>query len=362
VQAFEEQPMRCQVRFAIVFVGVVVACRDATRPPVDTPRAALVPGEYWEVTNLVTSSTIAWAGDINDAGVIVGYYEDPLGVPHAFRWQSGLLTTYPTAPGTAMTASGINASGQIVGSVRMNGVYSAYVRNTNGSVFVLPHVGPADEDNSGFAINDLGVVGGGTESWRGVRWSPTIGGWTASPIGVLLTLPHLHVRDINNSGWIVGSASEANFGASSAFVQRPGHAIELITSIDGGRGIALSINNSGKVLGGTVTASGEPRYFSWTSFGGAKNETGAAYWNGDGVISDKGRIAGIDTVDFRQRAITLYEGIHTVLPLGVDGRRAFATGINSCGVIVGMVSTNAGLYRAVRWRRVAGTPPLGICD
>ena len=92
-------------------------------------------------------------------------------------------------------------------------------------------------------------------------------------MGTLISLPQLRVNGNNNSGWIVGSASSED-GASSAFVQMPGQAIQLIGSLDGatGRSVAWSVNNSGKVLGASTTASGEPRHFSWTSFGGLQTK------------------------------------------------------------------------------------------
>jgi probable HAF family extracellular repeat protein len=340
-----------------------LACSDAVVEPSETlPRPALVPGEYWEVTTLLTSDSGAWARDVNDAGTVVGTYNNAAGASRAFRHQGGVLTQYPPAPGTDMTANSINASGQATGGVAVNGVWSGYVRQANGTVAVLPHHGPAGTHNFAYVINDGGLVAGTTENFQGVRWSPAIGGWGSSSIGVLLPYPVTRVHGINNSGWIVGSVSDNV--TYRAFVQMPGQAIQTITGLGGnsGNSAAFSVNNSGRILGGSTTVGGDPRYFSWTSFGGSTNEAAIAHWAARGVISDRGRIAGVDTINGRQRAFTVYQGIHNVLPFVPNGWSAMVGGINSCGAIVGTVRTNAGGYHAVRWRRVVGNPPFAICD
>ncbi|MGQ0640950.1 MAG: hypothetical protein ACT4P6_09320 [Gemmatimonadaceae bacterium] len=60
-------------------------------------------------------------------------------------------------------------------------------------------------------------------------------------------------------------------------MHRPGQGLQLITALNaaGGWSTAQAINNSGKLLGVSTTAAGEFRYFTWTSAGGKKNETGA---------------------------------------------------------------------------------------
>ena len=75
-----------------------------------------------------------------------------------------------------MSADGINANGQVTGSVLLGGVFSAYVRQSNGTVVVLPQYGPIGTHNFGYAINDLGDVAGETLAHRGLRWSPAFGG------------------------------------------------------------------------------------------------------------------------------------------------------------------------------------------
>ena len=220
-----------------------------------------------------------------------------------------------------MSAEGINESGQETGSVMLNGAYSAYVRHANGTVVVLPQYGPAGTSNFGYAINDVGEVAGRTDGYRGLRWSPAIGGWTVSSLGILLSLPRLEVRDINNSGWIVGTAWSLS-SAFSAFVQIPGQAIRTDrftrrTRRPERRMVGEQLRQS---AGRLHCGGSKSRLFSWTSFGGMKDEAAVRHFADRSAISDKGRIAGIQIIDVRSRAFTVYQGIYNMLP--ARGERA----------------------------------------
>ena len=355
--------MRSTQSLPIALVAGLLGCADLTRPTEAgdaPPHAALVPGAYWQVLSISSSDNGARATAINDAGAIVGHRVDDQGVSRAFRHAAGSMTIFPTAPGTEMSAFGINEGGQIAGATLVNGTMRGYVRHANGVVALLPHFGQAGTNNFAFAINDLGEVAGHTDSYRGLRWSVAFGGWTVSPMPIVLSRPVMHVQEINNAGWIVGGVSD-QYGRSEAFVQQPGGPVQLIGSL-GNRSTGWSINNSGKVLGASNVIGGDPRYFSWTSFGGIKNEAGTGGWADRGAISDKGRIAGVDNINGRERAFTVYQGIYDVLPLLPNGRHSRAYAVNSCGTIVGTVHTSDGFIHAVRWRRVVGNPPVGICD
>lgn len=198
------------------------------------------------------------------------------------------------------------------------------------------------------AINDGGEVAGMTDGGVGVRWRVAIGGWQASYMGILLNKRFLQVEDINNSGWIVGFAGETPNGqGAEAFVQRPGQAIQLIGTW-GGRSIARSINNSGRVFGASEVPGSVPHHYSWTSFGGMKDEGVSNDLRNTGAISDKGRIAGRRNINGALRAFTVYKGVYNAFPLLPNGRWSGVHGINTCGVMVGYIQMNDGGYRAVR--------------
>jgi uncharacterized membrane protein len=282
------------------------------------------------------------------------------GYSRAFRYSSGSITTWPASPDNWMNADDINESGQIVGSTLVNDTARAYVRLANGTVSLLPYFGSSDTGNYGRAINDAGEVAGETADRRGIRWGLAIGGWKAFPLGIPLQKPLLSVRDINNSGWIVGTASAVGVFDFEAFLHRPGQGLQLLGTLGGGASSADAVNRNGQVLGGSQNAAGDARYYIWTSFGGMVDQ---GPWSDVvdtyAALSDRGRIVG--TVN-GGRTFTVYNGIYHLLPLPNGGEYSQVLDVNSCGVIVGHVGMKDGTSRAVRWRRVVGNNQIPICD
>ena len=95
--------------------------------------------------------------DINDAGQIVGSYEDAGLRSHAFLYENGSFTTidYPGAYGTY--ATGINNAGQIVGWANMNPAYQSFLYEAGSftavafPAYTIP-----------YGINDAGQIVGRT--------------------------------------------------------------------------------------------------------------------------------------------------------------------------------------------------------
>lgn len=353
-----------------VLAATTVACDDRVTPTAgDSADAAelLVPAETWQVMVVAAGTGHATATGINDAGVIVGDIIDG-GVTRGFRYSAGTMTTWPATADSWISANDVNDLGQIVGSTLIEDTVRAYVRHANGTVALLPYWGPSDSWNIGWAINDVGEVAGlnvriglpGTDGDHvGIRWSVAIGGWKLSLLGTLLNKPAQWVHDINDSGWIVGTVGDSAWDGITAFLHKPGGPIQFIGTL-GGMSTAWSINNHGRVVGTSELADGTLHAFSWTSFGGIRDEGPvSSSWI---VISDRGRIAGSDRVNGFNRAFTVYKGGRAVLPLIPNGRSSYARAINTCGVIVGQIVMNDGTTRAVRWRRVTGSPPSPVCD
>ena len=352
--------MRRTSALPVALAAAFLACSDPMGQPeqeTTAGAAAVVPGERWEVLAIASGNFNAAARDINDAGVIVGTISN--GFSRAFRWSAGAITTYPATEETWMKATGINSNGLIVGSTLRNDTVRGYVRLADGTVVLLPYYGQNGAENYAVDINDAGEIAGYTSDYRGFRWSVSIGGWTVKPMPTLLNKPVITVYDINNAGWIVGSAKPALGSAESeAFVQRPGGSVQLLGSF-GGPSKANVINNSGTVFGGSDLANGVSRAFTWTSFGGMKDAGSLAHWSTYVAFSDKGRIVG--TLP-GPRTFTTYKGSYAVLPLPPNGVYSHVYAVNTCGVIVGRVRMNNDSWLAVRWRRVVGNPPVPICD
>src|SRR5258706_5850968 len=126
--------------------------------------------------------------DINASGQIVGY-SSVSGYPHAFLWSpdvangtSGIMTDLGDLPGGTpyANATGINASGQIVGTSDTEVGYHAFLwtpTTLNGSAGYMLDLGalPASSNTSGAsAINNKGEVVGASDLYgqeRAFWWS-----------------------------------------------------------------------------------------------------------------------------------------------------------------------------------------------
>ncbi|MEV4418040.1 hypothetical protein, partial [Catellatospora sp. NPDC049609] len=148
------------------------------------------------------------AVDVNDSGVVVGYYVDDAQL-HGFRWANGVLTEITTTSGLPFVPSGINRYGMVsgtaedqpatwkAGAVRLYGLTGAEgtAINDNGDVaavtgypYYVPFVWRASDMNEPL-FTPAGTLFAGTSDlnearhvvgWRqdaaGVRavfWSPT---------------------------------------------------------------------------------------------------------------------------------------------------------------------------------------------
>lgn len=135
--------------------------------------------------------SISEASSINNSGQIVGYSATSNGRSHAALWSNGTITDLGTLGGVSSWAKSINALGQIVGSSTINGDGSQNYYNDNRATLW-----------NGTDITDLNSF-----------LSPTdvADGWVLND-----------ARGINDSGSIVGSASNSILGIQSqAFLLTP---------------------------------------------------------------------------------------------------------------------------------------------
>jgi probable HAF family extracellular repeat protein len=237
-------------------------------------RGSLSHATLWQGTTVTDLGTLGgWdsaAYGINKAGQIVG--SAYLGFDsHAALWNGGTVTDLGTLGGDYSTAQAINNAGQIVGT--SYNAHNAEQRATQWIGNVATELSSPDGSwTGGHAINDAGVIVGRMNDpvlWIGGVMTPldTLGGtplnvyatntlaWSINNAGQVVgfsqTLDHaqhatlwdgtgivdlnqflssddvnagwelVEARDINNSGIIVGTASNKLTGVSSAFVLTP---------------------------------------------------------------------------------------------------------------------------------------------
>jgi probable HAF family extracellular repeat protein len=264
----------------------------------------------WHDGNMVDIGTLggsSGAGDINDAGQIVGAFGSS--VTHAFLWENGQMVDLGTLGGLTSDASAINSSGHVVGHSRDSMNRQRATLWKNGEICDLGCLGGASR---AFDINDAGQVVGTSELapssvvehaflWTGGKMTDlgSLGGANGVSIA----------RSINEAGDIVGASSigEAEESPFHAVLWRNGAIIDL------GPGFSpQAINSRGEIVGFAYRETPDP------------NSPEAVLWR-DGVLMKLEDLGG--------------------------ARGASAHDINSSGWIVGFSWLPGDqTYHAVLWR------------
>jgi probable HAF family extracellular repeat protein len=183
------------------------------------------------------------ATGINASGQVVGYSESSNGDFHAFLYSNGQMTDLGVLPGgTSSFATGINASGQVVGySESSNGDNHAFLYS-NGQMTDLGTLTGA-KNSVAHGINASGQVVGvsGTHAFLYSNGQMT-------DLGTLTGTLTSSASGINASGQVVGNSG------SDAVLYSNGQITDLsLGTAPGGLGsIGLSINAFGQVVGESI--------------------------------------------------------------------------------------------------------------
>lgn len=238
---------------------------------------------------------------INNAGQIIGRYENDSGDEVSFLWEKGSITTLGTLGGCCTIVSAINEAGQIVGSsYTASGEEHAFLWDKGTMIDLGTLGGPV---SGARVINEVGQIAGisltASGEWHAFLWDK----------GTMIDLGldgayQLGITQINNRGQIIGSISP-EYGVWHAFLWENGNIIDLGT-LGGSRTYAIDINERGQIVGNSYTASGDFHAFLW----------------------DK----------------------NTLIDLGtLGGDRSYASDINERGQIVGSSNLLNGDTHAVLW-------------
>jgi hypothetical protein len=239
-----------------------------------------------------STSTNPQAAGINASGQIVGNYDDAGGTRHGYLLNAGSYTTLDVPGSTSTFASGIDTSGQVVGSYVAAGVRHGYLLNAGS--YTTTDV-PSSTFTAARGINDAGQIVGNYFDASGVTHGYLLSGsifTTIDPPGSTAT----GAGGINASGQIGGDyvAGGISYGyllsgdvyttfevpaATATFVNGINDSGQIIGSYDAGgtrHGFlrmtdggyitidvpgepytsALGINNSGQIVGTYIDAGG----------------------------------------------------------------------------------------------------------
>jgi probable HAF family extracellular repeat protein len=220
-------------------------------------------GLFWDGTSARPAPFLARVTGINDAGLVVGGFED--GIEGAFIWDGhGEVQALRIPPFLVFgSALDISNNGQVVGRLaepNSDGTVPFFWDGT--TVHELPQLFRTFETrSSAVAINEFGQIAGTSETADGtfhaVLWD--------GPIQDLGTLGgnNSGAAAMNNWGQVVGSA-ETDDGSSHAFLW-DGELHDLGT-LGGSVSRAVGINDLGQAIGSAETAEGVQHAFFWDGF------------------------------------------------------------------------------------------------
>ena len=143
---------------------------------------------------------------INDAGSIVGTYNDINDVAHGFLYSNGAYTNFDCPNSTATNASGINASGQIVGFCWYNSTYHGFLLSNN---VYTPIDFPQAALTYLYDINDAGAMAGAFQDPAGHFHGFTYSDGLFNPVDVLGGTTDTFLIRIKNNGAVVGFAYDS---------------------------------------------------------------------------------------------------------------------------------------------------------
>lgn len=164
-----------------------------------------------EFSNAYKDASYSYASAINDHGQVVGTTRVSFDAFHATLWNGNTSIDLGTLGGTTSFARGINDAGQVVGYSRITGDITNHATLWNGTTAIdLGSLGGEKAASNAYAINNSSKIVGGSTNAQGV-YHATL--WSNGEIFDLGELGggYSEAVAINNVGQIVGRSSTSDF-------------------------------------------------------------------------------------------------------------------------------------------------------
>ena len=239
----------------------------------------------------------AYATGINASGQVVGYSETSShSITHGFLLSSGVLKDIGTLGGITDNsyAQSITDAGTIVGYSNLSGSLTTHAFTYSGN-----------------AITDIDGSSGTTYGYG-----------------------------INSAGVVVGSQSPSFYGIPHGFVKSSG------TFTNTGAFAGVGINATGRVVGSQPQSNG---YYHATSYlNGTATDLGViagGYYSNGNAINSSGQMVGESDYDIYNNSHAFFYSGGTMTDLGsLGGKHSAAFGVNSYGQVVGDAYSNNPKY------------------
>lgn len=316
--------------------------------------AQATPPQYHLEPIVIPGATNVYVADMNNDGLVVGYYTDENYENQPFLWDGTQATTLPIpSDRVGGQATGVNNLGQIVGYASViledGAENTALVWDTADLANYVVITAPAGTDPLPDAINDLGEVVGFAATdgqFNAFQWSATTGfiddGVPPYGLGA-----QAYWSDINNLGAKVGGWYFATAPMNHATYGQNGEAgiVPIAAGVNDTASRALAINDAGVAVGemdtdfdGEVEAvafvEGEVRPIPGAGLGLARSL--ASDINADGVIVGR----AMDFATFAFKAFVFVDGESYDIAAQADNGDSYeyllnAVTVNDDGVIAG---------------------------
>lgn len=202
--------------------GMIVGAGDETAGPTDRALLWTPNGSGGYDLNIYNFGGLeSYFIDINNSNQIAGYHIFETNRRNTIFWENGTRIDLPSLDGDQNFGLAINDNTEIVGYVDSDGVVDG--TNVYSAAFW------EQDANGNFVLTNLGIPNGFAQSFA---------------------------RDLNENGLVIGQATNGSGATltSSGFLWDNGNLINL-GSLGGTRGDALSINESGQIVGFSNLAS-----------------------------------------------------------------------------------------------------------
>ncbi len=285
------------------------------------------------------------ANGFNNADEVAGTVYFANGSYHAFLWKNDgnpMIDLGPDKVGSDSVGYGLNASGQVTGSVTDSTGTFAFVSSGNGTPMKLIHDRLGGNFAAAYAINDLGEVTGEAALSDGtthaIVWKND--GSSMRDLGALCCdWTNTAGFAINDAGQIAGDAFYNGAPGEQAFLWEGGG--KPLRAV-GHRGSAGLINASGQVAGFSFVVGQSPRVhaFLWRNDGTPIKNLGTlgGAESFPYALNDSGQVAGSSsTLRFLNPHAFLWMNDGTPMKdLGtLGGHYSGAKGLNAAGQVVG---------------------------